>query len=89
MTISPDIKTAIEKNLELMINQTRAYLPFLKVAFPSVRDLSELTFNMMAGNALTVFISQLGMRMQSPTENDFAEFGRILEPYRIKVKELF
>lgn len=89
MTISPDIKTAIEKNMELMINQTRTYLPFLRVAFPGVRDLSELTFNLMAGNALTVFISQLAMRMQSPSENDFAEFGKILEPYRNKVKELF
>ena len=89
MTISPDIKTAIEKNMELMINQTRAYLPFLKVAFPAVRDISELTFNMMVGNALTVFISQFAMRMQSPSEGDFAEFGKIVEPYRSKVKEMF
>ena len=89
MTISPDIKTAIEKNMELMINQTRAYLPFLKVAFPAVRDVSELTFNMMVGNALTVFISQFAMRLQSPSEGDFAEFGKIVEPYRNKVKEMF
>ncbi|HEU5488759.1 MAG TPA: hypothetical protein VFV16_08050 [Candidatus Nitrosotalea sp.] len=89
MTISSDIKTAIEKNMELMINQTRAYLPFLKVAFPAVRDISELTFNMMVGNALTVFISQFAMRMQSPSEGDFAEFGKIVEPYRSKVKEMF
>lgn len=89
MPILPDIKTAIEKNMELMINQTRVYLPFLKVAFPGVQNLSELTFNMMAGNALTVFISQFAMRMQSPSENDFAEFGKILEPYKNKVKELF
>ena len=89
MVISSDIKTAIEKNMELMINQTRVYLPFLQVAFPGVRDLSELTFNMMAGNALTVFISQFAMRIQSPSESDFAEFGKILEPYRNKVKELF
>lgn len=89
MTISSDIKTAIEKNMELMINPTRAYLPFLKVAFPAVRDISELTFNMMVGNALTVFISQFAMRMQSPSEGDFAEFGKIVEPYRSKVKEMF
>ena len=89
MVISSDIKSAIEKNMELMINQTRVYLPFLQVAFPGVRDLSELTFNMMAGNALTVFISQFAMRIQSPSESDFAEFGKILEPYRNKVKELF
>ena len=75
--------------MELMINQTRAYLPFLKVAFPGARDLSELTFNMMVVNALTVFISQFAMRMQSPSESDFAEFGKIVEPYRNTVKAMF
>lgn len=89
MTIQSEVKSAIEGNMELMINQTKAYLPFLKVAFPGVRDLSELTFNMMVGNALTVFISQFAMRMQSPSESDFAEFGKIVEVYRSKVKELF
>jgi hypothetical protein len=89
MTIQPEIKAVIDGNMELMINQTKAYLPFLKIAFPAVRDLSELTFNMMVLNALTVFISQCTMRMQSPSENDFAEFGKIVEVYRSKVKELF
>ena len=89
MTISPEIKTAIEKNMELMLNQTKAYLPFLKVAFPAVRDLSEMTFNMMLGNALTVFFSNIAFRMQSPSASDFAEFGQIVEVYRSKVKELF
>ena len=89
MAIQPDVKMAIEQNMELMLNQIKAYLPFLKVAFPAVRDLSELTFNMMVGNALTVFISQLAMRMQSPSENDFAEFGTIVQAYKNKVKELF
>lgn len=89
MTIMPETKTAIERNMELMLNQTKAYLPFLKMAFPTVHDLSELTFNMMVGNALTVFISQFAMRMQSPSEGDFTEFGKIVEVYRSKVKELF
>ena len=89
MTIQPEIKTAIERNMELMLNQTKAYLPFLKVAFPAVRDISEMTFNMMVGNALTVFISQFAFRMQSPSEGDFTEFGQIVEVYRSKVKELF
>ena len=89
MVITSDIKTAIDRNMELMINQTRAYLPFLKVAFPGARDLSELTFNMMVGNALTVFISQFAMRMQSPSESDFAEFGKIVEQYRNTVKAMF
>jgi len=89
MVIQSEIKDAIDKNMELLLNQTKAYLPFLKVAFPTVRDLSELTFNMMVGNALTVFISQFAFRMQSPSQDDFAEFGKIVEAYRIKVKELF
>ena len=89
MTISSDIKTAIEKNMELMINQTKAYLPFLKLAFPAVQNISDWTFNMMVGNALTVFVSQLAMRMQSPSASDFTEFGQIVEAYRSKVKELF
>lgn len=89
MTISVDIKTAIEQNLDLMISQTKAYLPFLRVAFPGVHDFSELVFNMMVGNALTVFISQCTMRLQSPSADDFAEFGRIVESYRSKVKDLF
>ncbi len=89
MVISSDIKMAIEKNMELMMNQTQAYLPFLKVAFPGVRNLPEFTFNMMVGNALTVFISQFAMRMQSPSDSDFAEFGKIVEPYKNKIKEMF
>jgi hypothetical protein len=89
MTISPEIKIAIEQNMELMINQTKAYMPFLKMAFPAIRDLSEMTFNMMMGNAFTVFVSQLAMRMQSPSANDLTEFGQIVEAYRSKVKELF
>jgi hypothetical protein len=89
VTIQTEIKIAIERNMELMLNQTKAYLPFLKVAFPAVRDLSELTFNVMVGNAITVFVSQFAMRMQSPSAEDFAEFGKIVEVYRSKVKELF
>lgn len=89
MTMHADTKAAIETNLDLMINQTKAYLPFLRVTFQGVRDFSELVFNMMVGNALSVFISQCAMRLQSPSADDFAEFGKIVESYRSKVKELF
>jgi hypothetical protein len=89
MTIQPEIKSAIEKNMELMINQTKAYLPFLKVAFPAVPNIADWTFNMMVGNALNLFVSHLAMRMQSPSASDFAEFGQIVEAFRSKVKELF
>jgi hypothetical protein len=89
MAIPADIKTAVEKNMELMTGQTGAYLPFLKVAFPNVKDFSELIFNMMVGNTLTVFVAQYAMRMQSPSEEDFAEFGKLVEQYRKKIKEMF
>lgn len=89
MTIKPEVRNVIEKNMDLMLNQTKAYLPFLKIAFPNVKDLPELCFNLMVGNALTVFIAQYTMRMQSPTGDDFAEFGTLVEKYRNKVKGMF
>ena len=45
MTIQPEIKATIEMNMEFMLNQTKAYLSFLKVAFPAAQDISELTFS--------------------------------------------
>jgi len=89
MTLQPEIKDAIERNMELMLTQTKSYSPFLKVAFPGVKDLSEMCYNLMVGNALTTFLSQYALRMKSPSESDFAEFGTIVEKYRSKVKEMF
>ena len=89
MTLQPEIKDAIERNMELMLTQTKSYLPFLRVAFPGIKDLSEMCYNLMVGNALTTFLSQYALRMKSPGENDFAEFGAIVEKYRSKVKEMF
>ena len=89
MTLQPEIKEAIERNMELMLTQTKSYLPFLRVAFPGVKDLSEMCYNLMVGNALTTFLGQYALRMKSPGEGDFAEFGVIVEKYRSKVKEVF
>ncbi|MEO9278080.1 MAG: hypothetical protein ABI340_09920 [Nitrososphaera sp.] len=89
MVLDNEIKDAVEKNMELMLNQTKAYLPFIRVAFPSAKDLPELCFNLMVGNALSTFITQFSFRMKSPNENDFAAFGTIVESYRKKVKALF
>jgi hypothetical protein len=89
MTIQPEIKETIEKNMDLMLTQTKSYLPFLRVAFPSTKDLSEMCYNLMVGNALTTFLSQYALRMQSLGESDFAEFGTIVEKCRTKVKEMF
>ena len=89
MTLQPEIKDAIERNMELMLTQTISFLPFLRVAFPGVKDLPEMCYILMVGNALTTFLSQYTLRMKSPGESDFAEFGAIVEKYRSKVKEMF
>ena len=75
--------------MDLMLKQTKAYLPFLRLAFPGIKNLAEMSYNLMVGNALTTFLTQYALRMQSPGEKDFAEFGTIVEQYRSKVKEMF
>ncbi|HYL65759.1 MAG TPA: hypothetical protein VEU72_01245 [Nitrosopumilaceae archaeon] len=89
MTIQPEIKEIIENQMDLMIKQTKAYLPFIKLAFPGVKDLSEMCFNLIVGNVLTTFVSQYAMRMQYPKEPDFIEFGMITQSYKEKIKEMF
>lgn len=89
MTLQPEVKETIERNMDLMLKQTKVYIPFLRIAFPGVVSLSEMCYNLMVGNALTTFLSQYALRMQSPNEKDFAEFGVVVEQYRDKVKELF
>ncbi len=89
MTLQPEIKEIIEKNMELMLKQTKAYLPFLRIAFPGTKDLPEMCYNLMVGNALTTFLSQYTLRMQSPKQEDFTEFGALVEQYKQKVTELF
>ncbi|MFZ1077824.1 MAG: hypothetical protein WAN47_10395 [Nitrosotalea sp.] len=89
MTLQPEVKEIIERNMDLMLRQTKSYLPFLKIAFPAVRDLSEMCYNLMVGNAPTTFLSQYALRMQNLGENDFTEFGALVEQYRQKVKEMF
>ncbi len=89
MTLQPEVKEIIERNMDLMLKQTKAYLPFLRIAFPKTSNLPEMCYNLMIGNALATFLSQYTLRMQSPSEKDFAEFGVIVEQYRDKVKELF
>ena len=89
MAIPSEIKQIIEKQIELMIDQTKAYLPFIKLAFPGVKDLSDACFNLIAGTVLPTFVTQYAMRMKSPMAPDFAEFGIITENYRGKIKEIF
>ncbi|MGQ0795929.1 MAG: hypothetical protein ACT4N5_07095 [Nitrosopumilaceae archaeon] len=89
MTIPAEIKQILEKQFELMIDQTRAYLPFIKLAFPTVKDLSETCYTLIVGNVLPTFLTHYTLRIKSPSEQDFAEFGTIAEKYRIKIKDIF
>ena len=52
MAIPTEINQIIENQIELMIKQTQAYLPFIKLAFPGVTDLPEMCFNLIVGNVL-------------------------------------
>ena len=89
MAIPAEIKQIIEKQIELMIDQTKAYLPFTKLAFPKVKDLSDACFTLIVGTVLPTFVTQYAMRMKSPTEQDFTEFGIITEKYRDQIRKMF
>ena len=89
MTLQQEVRQAIERNMELMLHQAKAYAPFLKVAFPRVPDLSSLCYNLMVGNAIATFMSEFAMRMASPGESDFADLGSLVEQYRQRLRVLF
>lgn len=89
MAIPVEIKQILEKQFELMIDQTRAYLPFIRLTFPTIKDLSDACYTLIVGNVLPTFVTQYALRIKSPTEQDFAEFGTIAEKYRIKIKDIF
>lgn len=89
MAIPAEIRQIMEKQIELMIDQTKAYLPFIKLAFPGVKDLSDACFTLIVGTMLPTFVTQYAMRMKSPAEQDFVEFGTITENYRTKIKAMF
>lgn len=89
MAIPAEIKQIVEKQIELMIDQTKVYLPFIKLAFPRVDNLSDTCFTLIVGTVLPTFVTQFAMRMKSPNEEDFAEFTTITEKYRSKIKEMF
>ncbi|MEW6043106.1 MAG: hypothetical protein AB1608_02475 [Thermoproteota archaeon] len=83
-----EIMDFMQHHLELLLNQAKSYQPFIKTAFPGM-NLSDACFNLIVGNAFSVFLSQYAMRMQSPTERDFSEFGSFVSKYREKINELF
>ena len=89
MVISPDVEDYVEKHIKLMLSQTEAYLPFIKVAFPYSKNIAYGVYNLIIGSALSVFVNQYAMRMQNPTVEDFAAFGKIALRYRDQVDQFF
>ncbi len=89
MAIPIEIKNFLENHIEMMISQTQTYMPFIKVAFPSSKNVTDATFSLIAGYALSVFINQYAMRLKNPTMEDFEEFGRITAKYREKIEKSF
>jgi len=83
-----EIEDAMRGHLDLLIQQARAYQPFVKAAFPNA-NVADACFNLVAGNAFSVFLGQYSMRIRSPTEQDFADFGNLVSQYRQKIDELF
>jgi hypothetical protein len=78
----------LEKHMDLLLAQTQSYQPFLRTAFPGV-NLADACFNLIVGNAFSVFLNQFAIRLLSPTEEDFAEFGRLASKYKEKIDRLF
>ena len=89
MVIQKEIQKYIENHIEILVQQTTTYLPFIKVAFPYSKDLSEACYSLIAGNALSVFLNQYAMRMKYPIPDDFVEFGKIMAKYRTEIDGFF
>jgi hypothetical protein len=83
-----EIMDFMKSHMDLLLNQTKSYQPFIKTAFPGMNP-SDACFNLVVGNAFSVFLSQYAMRMISPTEEDFVEFGKLTSQYREKINKLF
>ena len=83
-----EILDFMKNHMDLLLNQTKSYKPFIKTAFPGV-SISDACFNLIIGNAFSVFLSQYAMRMIPPTEEDFIEFGKLSSQYKEKIDQLF
>jgi len=83
-----EISEYMKKHIDMLLSQTKSYQPFIKTAFPAM-NISDACFNLIAANAFSVFLGQYAMRMISPTETDFAEFGALVSQYKEKINEIF
>ena len=83
-----EISEYMKKHIEMLLAQTKSYQPFIKTAFPTM-NMSDACFNLVVANAFSVFLSQYAMRVISPTEADFAEFGTLVSQYKESINEMF
>lgn len=89
MAIPNDVRNYLENHFELLIQQTKTYLPFINTAFPYSKSTAEACYSLIVGNALSVFINQYAMRMKYPTAADFEEFGELSIKYKERIERLF
>ena len=89
MVIPDDIEEFVEKHIKLMISQTEAYLPFIKIVFPYSNNVADSVYNLIIGSALSVFVNQFTMKMKNPTVEDFTDFGKIALKYRDQIDQFF
>ena len=89
MTIPEDVQDYVEKQINLMISQTEAYLPFIKVAFKKKKNLADACYNLIVGSAVSIFVNQYAMRLKYPTAEDFTEFGKMTVKYRDQIDQFF
>ncbi len=89
MPIPEDIKDFVEKQITLMISQTEAYLPLIRVAFPYSKNLADAAYNLIVGSAVSIFVNQYAMRLKYPSAEDFAEFGKITVKFRDQIDQFF
>lgn len=82
VTIPKEIQDLLEEQIDLMITQCKAYLPFIKCAFPYSKNSNDAFYNLIVGSAVLVFVNQYAMRSKFPTAEDFAEFGKITLKHR-------
>ncbi len=83
-----EIMDFMKKHMDLLLDQTKSYQPFIKNAFPGVNP-ADACFNVIVGNAFSVFLGQYAMRLISPTAQDFADFGSLASQYKEKIDALF
>ena len=87
MPIPKDIQSFVEQQINLMISQSKVFLPFIKVAFPYSKNPTDACYSLIVGSAVLIFLNQYAMRLKYPTTEDFIEFEKITLKYREQIDQ--